>query len=136
MMKNQLAGLMKQAQAMQDNMKKAQEQLAQIEVEDRYRDRRPVGDRRHIERYLLERHLEVELFLERRGERVQIPVVGLLVLRAVLEHQLLDEVVGEVIDPLALLDHRDRGLVRRPLDDRALVGGVALELDDRAEAAV
>ena len=33
MMKNQLAGLMKQAQAMQDNMKKMQEQLAQIEVE-------------------------------------------------------------------------------------------------------
>ncbi len=33
MMKNQLAGLMKQAQAMQDNLKKAQEQLALIEVE-------------------------------------------------------------------------------------------------------
>ena len=33
MMKNQLAGLMKQAQAMQDNMKKAQEQLALMEVE-------------------------------------------------------------------------------------------------------
>ena len=33
MMKNQLAGLMKQAQAMQDNMKKAQEQLALIGVE-------------------------------------------------------------------------------------------------------
>lgn len=33
MMKNQLAGLMKQAQAMQDNMKKTQEQLAQIDVE-------------------------------------------------------------------------------------------------------
>ncbi len=33
MMKGQLAGLMKQAQAMQDNMKKAQEQLANIEVE-------------------------------------------------------------------------------------------------------
>ena len=33
MMKNQLAGLMKQAQAMQDNMKKAQEELALIEVE-------------------------------------------------------------------------------------------------------
>lgn len=33
MMKGGLAGLMKQAQAMQDNMKKAQEQLAQIEVE-------------------------------------------------------------------------------------------------------
>ena len=33
MMKNQLAGFMKQAQAMQDNMKKAQEQLALIEVE-------------------------------------------------------------------------------------------------------
>ncbi len=33
MMKGQLAGLMKQAQAMQDNMKKAQEQLALIEVE-------------------------------------------------------------------------------------------------------
>jgi DNA-binding YbaB/EbfC family protein len=33
MMKNQLAGLMKQAQAMQDNMKKAQEALGQIEVE-------------------------------------------------------------------------------------------------------
>ena len=33
MMKNQLAGLMKQAQAMQDNMKKAQEQLATVEVE-------------------------------------------------------------------------------------------------------
>ena len=33
MMKNQLAGLMKQAQTMQDNMKKAQEQLALIEVE-------------------------------------------------------------------------------------------------------
>lgn len=32
-MKNQLAGLMKQAQAMQDNMKKAQDQLALIEVE-------------------------------------------------------------------------------------------------------
>jgi nucleoid-associated protein EbfC len=33
MMKNQLAGLMKQAQQMQDNLKKAQEQLASIEVE-------------------------------------------------------------------------------------------------------
>lgn len=33
MMKNQLAGLMKQAQAMQDNMKKMQDQLAAIEVE-------------------------------------------------------------------------------------------------------
>jgi len=33
MMKNQLAGLMKQAQAMQDNLKKAQEELEQIEVE-------------------------------------------------------------------------------------------------------
>ncbi|MFT5645220.1 MAG: DNA-binding YbaB/EbfC family protein [Janthinobacterium sp.] len=33
MMKNQMAGLMKQAQAMQDNMKKAQDQLAQVEVE-------------------------------------------------------------------------------------------------------
>ena len=33
MMKGGIAGLMKQAQAMQDNMKKAQEQLTQIEVE-------------------------------------------------------------------------------------------------------
>ncbi|MGD9943629.1 MAG: YbaB/EbfC family nucleoid-associated protein [Burkholderiaceae bacterium] len=33
MLKGQLAGLMKQAQQMQDNMKKAQEQLALIEVE-------------------------------------------------------------------------------------------------------
>ena len=33
MMKGQLAGLMKQAQAMQDNMKKAQEELALMEVE-------------------------------------------------------------------------------------------------------
>ena len=33
MMKGQLAGLMKQAQAMQDNMKKMQDQLARIEVE-------------------------------------------------------------------------------------------------------
>ena len=33
MMKGQLAGLMKQAQAMQDNLKKAQEELANIEVE-------------------------------------------------------------------------------------------------------
>jgi DNA-binding YbaB/EbfC family protein len=33
MMKNQLAGLMKQAQAMQDNMKRAQEELALMEVE-------------------------------------------------------------------------------------------------------
>ncbi|GAB4121700.1 MAG: YbaB/EbfC family nucleoid-associated protein [Rubrivivax sp.] len=33
MMKNQLAGLMKQAQAMQENLKKAQEELALIEVE-------------------------------------------------------------------------------------------------------
>jgi DNA-binding YbaB/EbfC family protein len=32
-MKNGLAGLMKQAQQMQENMKKAQEQLATIEVE-------------------------------------------------------------------------------------------------------
>ena len=32
MMKNQLAGLMKQAQAMQDNLKKAQDELARIEV--------------------------------------------------------------------------------------------------------
>jgi hypothetical protein len=32
MMKNQLAGLMKQAQAMQDNMKKAQEEIAAMEV--------------------------------------------------------------------------------------------------------
>ena len=33
MMKNQLAGLMKQAQAMQQNMQKAQEELATTEVE-------------------------------------------------------------------------------------------------------
>ena len=33
MNKNQLAGLMKQAQQMQDNLKKAQEELAHIEVE-------------------------------------------------------------------------------------------------------
>ena len=33
MMKNQLAGLMKQAQQMQDNVKRAQEELAQTEVE-------------------------------------------------------------------------------------------------------
>ena len=33
MMKNQIAGLMKQAQQMQDNLRKAQEELAQIEVE-------------------------------------------------------------------------------------------------------
>lgn len=33
MMKNQLAGLMKQAQQMQDNLKRAQDELAQIEVE-------------------------------------------------------------------------------------------------------
>ena len=33
MMKNQLAGLMKQAQAMQDTLKKAQDELATIEVE-------------------------------------------------------------------------------------------------------
>jgi len=33
MMKNQLAGLMKQAQQMQDNLKKAQETLAGVEVE-------------------------------------------------------------------------------------------------------
>jgi DNA-binding YbaB/EbfC family protein len=33
MMKNQLAGLMKQAQQMQDNMRKTQEELALIEVE-------------------------------------------------------------------------------------------------------
>ncbi len=33
MMKNQLAGLMKQAQQMQENMRKVQESLATIEVE-------------------------------------------------------------------------------------------------------
>ena len=33
MMKNQLAGLMKQAQAMQDKLKKAQDELALIDVE-------------------------------------------------------------------------------------------------------
>ena len=33
MMKNQLAGLMKQAQQMQDNLKKAQDELANVEVE-------------------------------------------------------------------------------------------------------
>ncbi len=33
MMKNQLAGLMKQAQQMQENMRKAQDELAQTEVE-------------------------------------------------------------------------------------------------------
>ncbi|MBF23215.1 MULTISPECIES: YbaB/EbfC family nucleoid-associated protein [Alcaligenaceae] len=33
MMKNQMAGLMRQAQQMQDNMKKAQEELANIVVE-------------------------------------------------------------------------------------------------------
>ena len=33
MMKGQLAGLMKQAQAMQDNLKRAQDELAFIEVE-------------------------------------------------------------------------------------------------------
>ncbi len=33
MMKNQLAGLMKQAQAMQDNMKRAQDELVLMEVE-------------------------------------------------------------------------------------------------------
>ena len=33
MFKGQIAGLMKQAQAMQDNLKKAQEELALVEVE-------------------------------------------------------------------------------------------------------
>lgn len=33
MMKGQLAGLMKQAQQMQENMRRMQEQLAQVEVE-------------------------------------------------------------------------------------------------------
>ena len=33
MMKNQIAGLMKQAQQMQENLKKAQDELATIEVE-------------------------------------------------------------------------------------------------------
>ena len=33
MMKNQLAGLMKQAQQMQDNMKKMQDELALVDVE-------------------------------------------------------------------------------------------------------
>jgi DNA-binding YbaB/EbfC family protein len=33
MMKNQLAGLMKQAQAMQENLKRAQEELGSLEVE-------------------------------------------------------------------------------------------------------
>ena len=33
MMKNQLAGLMKQAQQMQENMRKAQEELAHTEIE-------------------------------------------------------------------------------------------------------
>ena len=33
MMKGQLAGLMKQAQAMQDNLKRAQEELASVEVQ-------------------------------------------------------------------------------------------------------
>ncbi|MFM8901148.1 MAG: YbaB/EbfC family nucleoid-associated protein [Burkholderiales bacterium] len=33
MMKGQLAGLMKQAQAMQDNLKRAQDELATMEVE-------------------------------------------------------------------------------------------------------
>lgn len=33
MLKGQLAGLMKQAQAMQDNLKRAQDELAQLEVE-------------------------------------------------------------------------------------------------------
>ncbi|MCS6945340.1 MAG: YbaB/EbfC family nucleoid-associated protein [Sutterellaceae bacterium] len=33
MMKNQLAGLMQQAQKMQDNMRRLQEELAQLEVE-------------------------------------------------------------------------------------------------------
>lgn len=33
MMKGQIAGLMKQAQAMQDNLKRAQDELASIEVE-------------------------------------------------------------------------------------------------------
>ena len=33
MMKGQLAGLMKQAQAMQDNMKRAQDELALMEIE-------------------------------------------------------------------------------------------------------
>lgn len=33
MMKNQLAGLMKQAQKMQEDMKKAQDELASVEVE-------------------------------------------------------------------------------------------------------
>ncbi len=33
MMKGQLAGLMKQAQAMQDNMKRAQDEIALLEVE-------------------------------------------------------------------------------------------------------
>jgi len=33
MMKGQLAGLMKQAQQMQENLKKAQEEIAQMEIE-------------------------------------------------------------------------------------------------------
>ena len=43
MMKGQLAGLMKQAQAMQDNMKKAQDQLAQIGGKDT-ESHQPAGD--------------------------------------------------------------------------------------------
>ncbi len=41
--KGQLAGLMKQAQAMQDNMKKAQDELAGIEVSGGIRRRAGEG---------------------------------------------------------------------------------------------
>ena len=37
MMKNQLAGLMKQAQQMQDNLKRAQDELAQAHPKFRYK---------------------------------------------------------------------------------------------------
>jgi DNA-binding protein YbaB len=53
--KGQLAGLMKQAQAMQDNLKKAQEELAHIEVSGEVR-RRPRQGRHDLQARRQARH--------------------------------------------------------------------------------
>ena len=85
-----------------------------------------VRDRGGVGVHLRERDRDVELLLERVPQGREIPVVGVLVRRAEVEHRLLDQIVGQIVDALALLDERDHGLVRRLLDDRLLVGVVLL----------
>ena len=80
--------------------------------------------------------LDLEALLQRRVEGLEVPLVGVHRLRAQLEHLLLDQLEGQVVHALALLDQRARDHVDRVLDDLAAVVLEVVEHDQRAVVAV